>query len=117
MTPYVTFVGYLAAVALAVVAPTQTIWSRSLRLARQTADSAVVVVSWVQSNADTVRVAWTYPGASTTRVATGARRADTLRIAKGSTIQTASVTLTPKRGATTGAQRSASISISARAVD
>jgi hypothetical protein len=113
---YTAFLSYMVAVGVLLFdAPTQRVTrAPALRIVQQTADSAVVVVRWVQSNADTVRVAWTYPNLTAQRIATGARRADTVRVAKGAAAQTISVTLTPKRGAVTGAVRTGTLSIPVR---
>jgi len=103
-------------VGMAGAATVQRVIGASVRVVRQTADSAVVVVRCVTSNADTVRAAWSYPTRTRTVALRPSSCNDTLRVARGTVAQTASVTLTPKRGATVGAARSASVSIAARVV-
>jgi hypothetical protein len=101
-------------VGMASAATVQRVIGASVRVVRQTADSAVVVVRCVASNADTVRAVWSYPTRTRAVALRPSSCNDTLRVARGTVAQTASVTLTPKRGAVTGSQRSASIVIPAR---
>jgi len=95
---------------------TQRVWTSSAKVTAQTADSAVLVAKCWTTGADSVRVVWAYPGVSRAVTVRPSSCVDTLRVAKGAAAQTASVTLTPKRGAVSGAVKSLTVSVSARPV-
>jgi len=95
---------------------TQRVWTSSVSVARQTADSAVLVAKCWTTGADSVRVVWAYPGVTRAVTVRASSCVDTLRVAKGAAVQVATVTLTPKRGTVTGSAKSGSATVAARVV-
>lgn len=97
----------------ALALPAQRIDARAVAVRAQTDSTATLVVSWVASNADSVRLAYS---TGTTRTRVASRRVDTLVIPKAAAAQTVTVTFTPIRRTAIGSARTASVVVSARPV-
>lgn len=106
----------ILAAAMMPEASAQRVWTSNAKVVRQTADSAVVVAKCWTTGADSVRFAWTYPGVTRSVTVRASSCVDTLRVAKGAAAQTASVAMTPKKGATSGAVKNLSATVAARVV-